>query len=204
MPALPDILFYFYAAVLIASATAVITSKHQVHSALYLVLCFFTASILWLLLEVEFLAITLIVVYIGAVMVLFLFVVMMLDGNVQEKKRRFSIYLPIGLVVAAVMAFEAVVLFASNRFNLSSIPAPTPRPADYSNAHELGMRLYTKYLFPFEIAGVILLIAVVAALVLTHRSKRDPKRLDAGKQVATRPQERVRVVKMQAEKRKDA
>ncbi len=199
MPALPDLLFYFYSAVLIGSATAVVTARNQVYSALFLVLTFFTASALWILLQVEFLAIALIVVYIGAVMVLFLFVVMMLDGHVQVVRRRFSAYGPAALAVLGILALEVLGLFANQRFAPAQVPVPEDRPADYSNIHELGLRLFTEYLFEFEVAGVILLIAVVAALVLTHRPKRDPKRIDPAQQIQAHPQGRVRLVRMKTE-----
>ena len=197
--ALSDWLFYFYSAVLIGSATAVVTARNQVYSALFLVLTFFTASALWVLLQVEFLAIALIVVYIGAVMVLFLFVVMMLDGHIQAVRRRFSAYVPAALAVLALLALEVLGLFANQRFAPTHTPVPPDRPADYSNIHELGLRLFTEYLFQFEVAGVILLIAVVAALVLTHRPKRDPKRIDPARQIAAQAQGRVRLVSMPAE-----
>lgn len=194
MPPLQDLLFYFYASLLVAGATAVVVSKNQVHSALFLVFSFFTASLLWLLLEVEFLAIALIVVYVGAVMVLFLFVIMMLDMSGYRLQRKIGPYIPVALALMLVMLTEALALVGARRFSPSEFPRPEARDLDYSNIQELGLSLYTDYLFPFEVAGVILLVSLVAALVLTFRPRRDTRRPNPERQLQARKEDRLRIV----------
>src|SRR5687768_100620 len=159
-----DIIFYFFSAVLVASAIGVITARNPVHSALLLVLAFFTAAGLWLLLESEFLAITLVLVYVGAVMVLFLFVVMMIDINLARLRERFWSYLPLGATVAILMVAEMVLVLGSKYFESAEMTAT--RPVDYSNTKELGRLIYTDYVYPFEIAALILLVAIIAAIAL--------------------------------------
>jgi NADH-quinone oxidoreductase subunit J len=171
-----------------------------VHAALHLVLAFFTCAALWLLLEAEFLAITLVLVYVGAVMVLFLFVVMMLDINLAPLREGFMKYLPVGLVVAALMMVEMILVLRSKSFDAASMPAPVPRTGDYSNTRELGSVLYTDYVYPFEIASVILVVAIIAAIVLTMRKRPGTKVQNPAEQVKVRREDRVRVVKMEAEK----
>jgi NADH-quinone oxidoreductase subunit J len=177
----------------------VITVRNPVRAALFLVLAFFTSAAVWLLLEAEFLAIVLVLVYIGAVMVLFLFVVMMLDINLVPLREGFTRYLPIGLLVAALIAFEMVAVLRSENFSLEQFAKPVPRGPDYSNTEELGNLLYTVYAYPFELASVILLVAIVAAIALTLR-RRANKAQDPVQQVRVRRQDRVRLVKMAAEK----
>jgi NADH-quinone oxidoreductase subunit J len=193
------VLFYAFAAVLLGAALGVITSRNPVHSALFLVLAFVQSAFLWLLIEAEFLAITLVLVYVGAVMVLFLFVVMMLDINVEELRKGFTRYLPLGAVVASVVVAEIVyvVRFRSEgRF----LTTPQPQPADYSNTKELGALLYTEHVYAFEIASVILLLAIVAAITLTMRKRPGLKVQDVVKQVAVRREDRVRIVKVEPSK----
>lgn len=194
------ILFYLFSAVLVGSALAVISSRNPVYSALFLVLAFFTAAALWILLQVEFLAVVLVVVYVGAVMVLFLFVVMMLDINLVPLKEGFVRFLPVGILVAAVMAFELLaVMWAQGRFGEGSFPTPPDRTADYSNTQAVGEWLYTQYLLPFEIAGIILLVAIVAAIALTVRQRKNIKTQKPARQVRVKRDERVRLVKMKSE-----
>ena len=195
-------LFYVFAAVLVASALMVITRRNPVHSALFLVLAFFNAAGLWLLMEAEFLAITLVLVYVGAVMVLFLFVVMMLDIEVAALKAQFIRHLPLGLLIAAVLLAEILLIEGPANFGLEQFAKPAARAADYSNTEELGMLLYTVYVYPFEIAAVILLVAIVAAIRLTLRRRPDNKYVDPSKQVYVRKgPDRVRIVEMPAEPR---
>jgi NADH-quinone oxidoreductase subunit J len=192
------VVFYVFAAILLLSALRVITARNPVHCALYLVLAFFTAAAIWLLLRAEFLALTLVVVYVGAVMVLFLFVVMMLDINLERLREGFWKNLPLAIVVGGVMAFEMVAVLAQR--TIGAAPRTRPVPADYSNTKELGRVLYTQYAYAFEIAAVILLVAIVAAIALTLRRRKDTKAQDVAQQLAARPRERVRLVSMPAEK----
>jgi len=194
------VLFYVFAAVLVVAALGVVTSRNPVHSAFFLVLAFFQSSLLWLLLEAEFLAVVLVLVYVGAVMVLFLFVVMMLDINVEELRHGYTRYLPLGLVVASVVIVEIahVIWFRAQDLPLSTVPAA--RPADYSNTKELGAVLYTEHVYAFELAAVILLLAIVAAITLTMRRRPGLKVQNIAKQVAVRREDRVRLVKVDAVK----
>lgn len=195
------VIFYFFAAILIASSLAVITVRNPVHAVLFLVLTFFTSAAIWLMLEAEFLAITLVLVYVGAVMVLFLFVVMMLDINIAVLREGFIRYLPVGIAVAVIMAIELSVVVGSKNFGLDKIAAPVRHAADYSNTKELGRVLYTDYVYAFELAAVILVVAIIAAIALTLRRRPDSKHQDPGEQVAVRRGDRVRLVKMAAEKK---
>lgn len=200
-----EIVFYFFSLILIGAAVMVITVRNPVYAALFLVLAFFSCAVIWMLLEAEFLAIILVLVYVGAVMVLFLFVVMMLDINVASINEGFIKYLPVGLFIAALMALEfMLVIWASGRFDASAFPVPSPNPAGFSNSRALGELLYTQYLLPFEIAGLILLVAIIAAIALTLRHQRKgTKAQNPSRQVLVRPDERVRLVKMKSEPRQD-
>jgi NADH-quinone oxidoreductase subunit J len=193
--------FYFFATILILAALRVITARNPVHAALSLVLAFFTAAALWLLLEAEFLAIALVLVYVGAVMVLFLFVVMMLDINLDRLREGYWDYLLPALVVAGVMVMEMVVILGGRYFNLSSMPKPAVADSGYSNTAALGRILYTDYVYAFEIAAVILLVAIVAAIALTLRKRKDNKFQTPSRQVSVRRADRVRLVSMPSEKR---
>lgn len=193
-------LFYVFATMLVFAATMVISRKNPVHSVLFLVLAFFNAAGLWMLAEAEFLAITLVLVYVGAVMVLFLFVVMMLDVDVAELRAGFMKYLPLGLLVSAAMIIEMLMVVGSKHFGLDKYAAPVPKGADYSNTKELGELLYTNYLYPFEIAAVILLVAIIAAISLTLRRRPDTKYQNPSQQVAVKRDDRVKLVQMEAEK----
>jgi len=196
-----EIIFYAFAAVLVGASIGVITSRNPVFSALYLVLAFFTSAVIWLLLEAEFLALVLVLVYVGAVMVLFLFVVMMLDINVEELRKGFTRYAPLGAIVAFIMVVEIVNVVYVKRLGLDVVPAAAALPEGYSNTRELGAILYTDYVYPFQVAAVILLVAIIAAIVLTMRQREGHKVQDTVKQVAVRRGDRVRIVKMAAEKR---
>ncbi len=195
------ITFFTLAVILVLAALRVITARNPVHAVMFLVLAFFTSAGLWLLLEAEFLAITLVLVYVGAVMVLFLFVVMMLDINLAPLREGFTRYLPLGGMVAFAIVVELYLTLGASRFGLKSVPAPTRHTADYSNTKELGQVLYTDYVYSFEIAAVILLVAIIAAIALTMRKRPETKRQDPARQSAVRSQDRVRLVKMDAEKR---
>jgi NADH-quinone oxidoreductase subunit J len=196
-----QIVFYFFAAVLVFAAFMVITIRNPVKAALFLVLAFFSAAGLWMLLEAEFLAIVLVLVYVGAVMVLFLFVVMMLDINLVRLREGFGEYLPIGGLVAVLLVLELAIILGSGQFGTANLPEPAALSADYSNTRALGRVLYTVYLYPFEIAALILLVAIVAAIALTHRRRKDTRYLNPADQIRVKRDERVRVVKMRAEKK---
>jgi NADH-quinone oxidoreductase subunit J len=196
-----EFVFYSFALVMVLAASMVITVRNPVYAVLYLILTFFTAAAIWLLLEAEFLAIVLVVVYVGAVMVLFLFVVMMLDVNLAPLKEGFIRHLPVAVIVAIVMATELLmVIWSKGRFGVEAFPVPPPNPAGYSNTRALGELLYTNYLLPFEVAGVILLVAIIAAIALTLRKRSGTKTQDPARQVRTRRDESVRLVKMKSEK----
>ena len=197
-----DLVFYFFAGMLVLAGLGVISSRNPVHSALFLVLSFFSCSALWLLLQAEFLAIVLVLVYVGAVMVLFLFVVMMLDINLTQMRQGFVRYLPIGALVALVMVAQMVWIVGPvgpDVFSGEQLNQAVQQAADYSNTKELGKVLYTDYVFPFEVASVILLVAIVAAIALTMRRREMTKYQTPGKQVKVRKEDRLRVVKMDAE-----
>ncbi|MBK7543971.1 MAG: NADH-quinone oxidoreductase subunit J [Candidatus Competibacteraceae bacterium] len=193
-------LFYLFALVLIFAAVRVITVRNSVHAALFLVLAFFTSAALWLLIEAEFLAITLVLVYVGAVMVLFLFVVMMLDLNAAPAREGFIQYLPVGAAIAVIIVVEMALVVGSNYFS-SNQYALISRAADYSNTKELGSVLYTFYVYPFEIASVILLVAIVAAISLTLRRREGSKSQNPSQQIRVSRDDRVRLVRMAAEKK---
>ncbi len=197
-----EIVFYSFSLVLISAAVAVITVRNPIYSALFLVLAFFSSAAIWMLLEVEFRAIILILVYVGAVMVLFLFVVMMLDINLAPLKEGFIRYLPAGMVVAVIMAAELlVVIWSKGRFDQNAFPLPPPHPDGYSNTQAVGELLFTHYLLAFEVAGVILLVAIIAAVALTLRKRTEVKRQNPSMQVRVQKDERVRLVKMDPEPR---
>jgi len=198
------ILFYTFAAVLVAAALGVILVRNPVHAVLLLILTFFQSAVLWLLAEVEFLAIVLVLVYVGAVMVLFLFVVMMLNINVATVRGGFTRYAPFGLAIAALMVIELVqVIWLRSRVGTGALAAGfQPTPEGYSNTKSLGAILYTEHVYAFEIAAVILLLAIVAAITLTMRKRPGLKVQDIGRQVAVRPQDRIRIVSMKAEERR--
>ncbi len=194
-------LFYVFALILVFAAVRVITVRNSVHAALFLVLAFFTSAALWLLIEAEFLAITMVLVYVWAVMVLFLVVVMMLDINVAPTREGFIKYLPVGVTVAAVIVVEMALVVGSGHFGAGQYGLIS-HAADYSNTKELGSVLYTFYVYPFEIAAVILLVAIVAAISLTMRRREGAKSQNPGQQVRVSRDDRVRLVHLAAEKKK--
>jgi NADH-quinone oxidoreductase subunit J len=190
--------FWVFAAILVIAAGCVITVRNPVHSALFLVLAFFTAAALWMLLRAEFLAIALVLVYVGAVMVLFLFVVMMLDINLERLREGFWSYLPLGATVGILMVVEMVLVLGGRYFGIEAPKDPGPGA---SNTQELGRVLYTDYAYPLELAAVLLLVAIVVAIALTLRKRKDTKYQDPARQVAVRRSDRVRLVSMPSEKK---
>jgi NADH-quinone oxidoreductase subunit J len=196
-----NLLFYVFGAVLIAAALGVITARNPVHCALFLVFAFLNSAVIWLLLEAEFLAVTLIVVYVGAVMVLWLFVVMMMDIDVARLRQGFTRYAPLGALVALLVMAQIGIVVWVRRLGLAEASVPVAKPAGYSNTAELGQLLYTQYLYPFEVAAAILLVAIVAAITLTMRRRAGQKVQDVARQVAVRARDRVRVIKMDTEGR---
>ena len=195
------ILFFLFAAVLVCAALGVILARNPVHSALLLVLCFFNSAVIWLLLDAEFLGIVLVLVYVGAVMVLFLFVVMMLDVNIEEFRKSLAGYWPLAVAVAGFVVFAIINVIVVKHLGGVALRAAPALPADYSNTRTLGTVLFTRYAYPAQLAACILLVASVAAIVLTLRRRRGGKPQDIAKQVAVRAKDRVRIVKMASEKR---
>ena len=193
-------IFYFFAALLVLAAVMVITVRNPVHAALFLILSFFSSAAIWMLMEAEFLAIALVLVYVGAVMVLFLFVVMMLDINLTPLREGFARYLSIGIFIALLMAVSMGVVVKSDYFNSATTYASSRHGADYSNTTELGLALFTDYLYPFEIAGAILLVAIIAAISLTMRKRSGVKNPKPEKQISVTREGRVRLIKMKSEK----
>lgn len=191
--------FYVFALILVFAAARVITVRNPVHAAMFLVLAFFTSAGIWMLLEAEFLSITLVLVYVGAVMVLFLFVVMMLDINIEPLREGFVRYLPVGALVGLIMLIEMVFLLTRRYFPSENYPPPAPKPAGHSNTEELGKLLYSDYLFQFEVAALILMVAIVAAIALTMRKRPDTKYQRPSEQVSVRKEDRLRVVSMKSE-----
>jgi NADH-quinone oxidoreductase subunit J len=199
---LVEILFYIFGTILVAAALGLIVARNPVYSALLLVLCFVTSAAIWLLIQAEFLAIVLVLVYVGAVMVLFLFVVMMLDIDLVELRAGFTRFAWLGWLTALAVIFEIVgVVWARGGLGVDASKSPADLPANYSNTLELGQVLYTKYVYPFELAAILLLVAIVAAISLTMRARAGHKVQDISKQVAVRAADRIRIVKMEAEKR---
>ena len=195
------ILFFVFAGVLIAAALGVIVARNPVYSALLLVLCFFLSAVIWLLLDAEFLGIVLMLVYVGAVMVLFLFVVMMLDVNIAELREGMANYWPLAVAVAGFVVFAIINVIVVKHLGGMNMTAAPPPAADYSNTRTLGTALFTRYAYPAQVAAVILLVASIAAIVLTLRRRSGGKPQNIALQVAARAKDRVRIVKMAAEKR---
>jgi NADH-quinone oxidoreductase subunit J len=191
--------FYAFALVTMLAAGAVITLKNPVHAVLSLILCFFSTACLWLLLQAEFLGIVLVLVYVGAVMILFLFVVMMLDINVTPLREGFARYAPVALGVALLMLFEMLTLLGVRSGSARALPGPDPAAQAGSNLQWIGQDLFTRFMLPFEIAAVILTVAIVIAVMLTLRRRENTKHQDPARQVMVRREDRVRLVKMKAE-----
>jgi NADH-quinone oxidoreductase subunit J len=197
-----QVLFHLFAAILVLAALGVISARNPVYSALALVMCFITSAAIWLLIEAEFLAVVLVLVYVGAVMVLFLFVVMMLDVDLAALREGFTRFAWLGWITALAVIVEIVgVVWARSGFGVAAGHGGTPQSATYSNTLALGRVLYTRFAYPFELAAVVLLVAIIAAIVLTLRHRSGYKRQDISAQVAVRAADRVRIVKMDAERR---
>lgn len=194
-----DYVFYAMAAILLFAGLRVITTRNPVHAALFLVLAFFTAAGIWLLLQAEFLAITLVLVYVGAVMVLFLFVVMMLDINIERVREGFWEAIVPGSIVGGLICAEMVMVLGARHFGPERISAPAAKPAGYSNTAELGRQIYTDYLLPFELASVVLLVAIVAAIALTLRDRKDSKYISPAEQINIKRTDRIRMVNLRSE-----
>ncbi|HTV97653.1 MAG TPA: NADH-quinone oxidoreductase subunit J [Steroidobacteraceae bacterium] len=194
------ILFFVFASVLVCAALGVILARNPVHCALLLVLCFFNSAVIWLLLDAEFLGIVLVLVYVGAVMVLFLFVVMMLDIDTEALRREFATYWPLTVAVAGFVVFAIINVIVVRHLGGAGLRMAPPLPAGYSNTRVLGTALFTRYAYPTQLAAVILLVASIAAIILTLRSRVGHKPQDIAAQVAVNPKDRVRIVKMAAEK----
>ena len=197
----PTVLFFIFAATLIAAALGVILARNPVYSALLLVLCFFLSAVIWLLLDAEFLGIVLVLVYVGAVMVLFLFVIMMLDINLEELRKGLANYWPLAVAVAGFVVFAIINIIVVKHLGGMSMRTAPALAVGYSNTRDLGTALFTRYAYPAQIAAVILLVASVAAIVLTLRRRTGGKQQNIALQVAARAKDRVRIVKMASEKR---
>jgi len=193
-----EVVFFVFASIMVLSALRMITVRNPVHAALFLVLTFFSGAAIWLLAEAEFLAIVLVLVYVGAVMVLFLFVVMMLDINIARMRAGFIKYLPVGVFVAIVLLVEMVLVVGAKTFDTAS--APVPAPEGYDNTQALGSVLYTDYVYPFEIAAVILLVAIIAAIALTLRKRPETRYQNPARQIRVKRKDRIRLVKMEGER----
>ncbi len=192
-------IFYLFATVTVVSAIGVVTMRNPIYAALFLILAFFTSAATWILLEAEFLGVVLVLVYVGAVMVLFLFVIMMLDINIDPLREGFIRYLPVGIMIALVVAIEIILVLSSDVFNMA---IPDPMPLDHSNTEALGEILYTEYVYPFELAAVILVVAIIAAISLTMRKRGDnTKHQNPSDQIRTKSSDRLRIVKMKSEEK---
>ncbi|HEX6929938.1 MAG TPA: NADH-quinone oxidoreductase subunit J [Gammaproteobacteria bacterium] len=194
------LIFWPAALMLLGAALAVITVRNPVHAALFLIVCFFSSAVLWLLLEAEFLGIALVLVYVGAVMVLFLFVVMMLDINISVIREGFVKFAPVAALVAIAMAGLLGWVIWSQQLGVPEFVKPEPRPADYSNTTAIGQVMYTEYVYPFEIASVILLVGIIVAIALTMRRRTGTRAQDPAEQVKVRREDRIRMVKVPSEK----
>jgi NADH-quinone oxidoreductase subunit J len=197
---LTEILFYAFSAVLVGAAIGVITARNPVHAVLFLVLCFFNSAVLWLLIQAEFLAIVLVLVYVGAVMVLFLFVVMMLDVNIERLREGFARHAPLGGLIALIVVIELFYVLWVKHLGIEDLAGLPVAPAGYSNTQAIGAVLYTDYVWPFQLAAVVLLVAIVAAISLTMRRRPGLKSQDVSRQVAVRRADRVRLVKVKTER----
>ena len=201
--AFEQILFYIFSFLFIASSLAMIFSRNAAKAVLFLILAFFSAASVWILLESEFLAITLILVYVGAVMVLFLFVIKMLNIDKSTLRAKFAGYLPLGLIVAAIVVAEMTLVLGAEQFGLEVVAAPERHSADYSNITVLALQLYTDYVYPFELAAVLLLIAIIAAITLVHRDEVGRKNQSVADQVSVKAKDRVRIVSIASPSKED-
>lgn len=197
-----QIIFYVFAATAVFSALCVVAVRNAVHGVLFLVLAFFASAGIWMLLNAEFLSLILVLVYVGAVMTLFLFVVMMLSMKIENLQEGFVRYMPLVALIVLLVVGLIVMAVSPNHFGLGMISAPAPLPSDYNNVADLGSVLYTEYAYPFEVAAVLLLTAIVAAIALTHRKPEGRKSQIASNQIAVQRNQRVRLIKMPSEKKK--
>jgi NADH-quinone oxidoreductase subunit J len=197
------VIFYIFSAVLLLASLATITAKNPVHAALYLMLSFFSGAMLWMLMKAEFLAVSLVLVYVGAVMVLFLFVVMMLDINFEELRKGFWKHVPLAVIVAVIMVFEMITILTHKAADLAGAHMPEPA-AGYNNARVLGNLIYTQYFLPFQLAAALLLVGMIAAIALTLRKRKNTKYINPASQIAVKRDDRVRIVKMTTEARPTA
>lgn len=196
-----QLIFYAFAVVAVFSSLMVILSSNPVRSVLYLVLTFFATAGIWILLHAEFLALILVLVYVGAVMTLFLFVVMMLSMHLESAREGFVRYLPFAIILCVVMLAILILAIGPEHFGLSQLPSPGLKSADYNNLTDLGAVLYTNYVYPFEVAGVILLTAIVAAISLAHRRPKGRKSQNVAEQIAVSKKDRMRILKIPSEKK---
>jgi NADH-quinone oxidoreductase subunit J len=193
------LIFYVFAFVAVSAAMMVVLARNPVRSVLFLVLTFFATAGVWLILHAEFLALILVLVYVGAVMTLFLFVVMMLSIHLEKVREGFVRYLPFGIIMAAMILAISVMAVGPEHFGLTQMPVPGLKPADYNNLTSLGLVLYTEYVYPFEISAVLLLTAIVAAISLTHRKTKNRKSQRVSAQIAVKPQDRLRILNIPSE-----
>lgn len=200
--AVQQAVFFMLAAMVLTSALMVILARNPVHSVLYLVMAFVGSAGLWILLEAEFLGLILILVYVGAVMTLFLFVVMMLKVDLVATKKGFVRFLPLAVIVSVILFALMTLAVGPRQFGLVQNPLPAPHLADYSNLKELGLVLYTQYFYPFELAAVILLVALIAAIGLTHRDPQNRKQQIPEQQMLVRKQDRLRIISMESSEKK--
>ncbi|PIT16189.1 NADH-quinone oxidoreductase subunit J [Snodgrassella alvi] len=196
---LPLILFYVFAAVILLGAINTVIAKNPVHAVLFLVLTFCASAMMWILMQAEFLGIVLVVVYVGAVMVLFLFVIMMLNIDIEQMRAGFWRHAPIAALVGILTAALLIVILVNPQLDLAHLGTDKPLPADYSNVRDLGMQIYTTYLLPFELAAILLVLGMVAAIALVHRQTHNPRRTNPAEQVKVQAKDRFRMVKMQPE-----
>ena len=199
-----SILFYVFALYFVGSAVLMVTSRNTIKAAMFLILSFFSVASLWLLLEAEFLAITLILVYVGAVMVLFLFVIKMLDIDKSTVRAKFTKYLPLGIVVSVVVISQMVLVLSAGQFDLDNSMGPVRHAADFSNISQLANDLYTLYVYPFELAAVLLLTAIIAAITLAHRKEGRSKKQNIAEQISVQAADRVRLVSSSPSKSKES
>lgn len=196
----PTICFYLFSAILVFAGLRVITARNPVHAVLHLVLAFFTSGMIWMLMQAEFLAIAIVLIYVGAVMVLFLFVVMMLDINIDKMREGFWRYLPVGLVVAGIMVVEMAMVLNGRYFSAEAIPAPAELDASASNTQALARLIFTDYAYPFELASLVLLVAMIAAVMLTYRRRESTRHIDPAKQIVVKARDRLVIHSIAAEK----
>lgn len=197
------IIFYVFAGIAVGAAIAVITARNPIHSVLSLVVTFFAMAGIWMILHAEFLSLILLLVYVGAVMTLFLFVIMMLNLDLKPQRSRFVKYLPVSLLAMVFMMVFIVMTVGPHYFGLAEMPLPAAKPENYSNTKALGEVLYTNYAFPFEIAGVLLLAAIIAAITLAYRGPNRRRIQNPGVQSKVQPSDRLRIIKMSSEKKSD-